>query len=675
MSRPQFRYSRWDGTQVGFELDADSILSEITDDLLYHGDLNAALRRLMQQGFEDDQGNNVQGMRELMQRLRDARRERLENSNLGGVYDEIADALREVVDQERSALDRRLDEARESGDARQQELAEASTTEKHMHLDMLPPDLAGQVQSLSNYDFESAEAQQAFDELMDQLRQQLAQQYFDQMAGAMANPDPAAMQRTKDMMASLNNLLEAHQRGEDTEQQFQEFMEEYGDFFPENPENVEDLLRAMAERMAQMQAMLNSMTPEQRAQLQGLAEQLLEDMDLNFLASQLGQNLQQMFPQLDWSKSYDFQGDNPMGFAEAAQMMAELGDLDQLENLMQSATQPGALAEADLDRARELLGDDSARSLEQLAKLAKQLEDAGLIQNKEGRLELTPRGLRRIGDNALDDLFSKLAKDKLGRHELSSTGIGHERTYDTKPYEWGDPFNLHIGKTVRNAVSRGGAGTPVQLTPDDFEIERTETVVRSSTVLMLDLSLSMPMRDNFLPAKKVAMALHALISGQYPQDYLGLVGFSKVAHVLTPEQLPEVSWDYDYGTNMQHGLQLARQLLSRQSGTKQIIMITDGEPTAHYEPGMAAPYFNYPPVQETIDATVKEVIRCTKDDIRINTFMLDATSYLKNFVERITKMNGGRAFFTTPETLGDYVLVDFVEHKRALRQGRGRRPA
>jgi uncharacterized protein with von Willebrand factor type A (vWA) domain len=673
MTRPAFRYSRWDGTQVGFEIDAESIFEEITDDLLYHGDLNAALRRLMQQGFSDADGNDVQGMRELLQRLRDARRERLESSNLGGVYDEIADALRDVVDAERAALDRRLDEARQSGDARQQELAEATNAEKHMHLDMLPADLAGQVQSLSSYDFESVEAQQRFEELMDQLRQQLAQQYFDQMAGAMSDPDPAAMQRTKDMMAALNELLEAHQRAEDTDAQFQEFMDEYGDFFPEDPQDVDELLRAMAERMARMQAMLNSMTPEQRAQLQGLAEQLLEDMDLAFQASQLGQNLQQMFPQLDWDKQYDFGGDDPMGFAEAAQMMAELGDLDQLENLLQSATQPGALAEADLDRARELLGDDSARSLEQLAKLAEQLEDAGLIQNKEGRLELTPRGLRKIGSNALDDLFSKLAKDKLGRHDMSSVGAGHERTYDTKPYEWGDPFNLHIGRTVRNAVARVGQGTPVRLTPDDFEIERTEATVRSATVLMLDLSLSMPMRDNFLPAKKVAMALHSLISGQFPQDYLGLVGFSKVAHVLTPEQLPEVSWDYDYGTNMQHGFQLARQLLGRQTGTKQIIMITDGEPTAHYEAGMAAPYFNYPPVQETIDATVREVMRCTKDDIRINTFMLDATGYLKNFIERITKMNGGRAFFTTPETLGDYVLVDFVEHKRAMRSSGGRR--
>ena len=208
---------------------------------------------------------------------------------------------------------------------------------------------------------------------------------------------------------------------------------------------------------------------------------------------------------------------------------------------------------------------------------------------------------------------------------MEHRGIGHERTYDTKPYEFGDPFNLQIERTVRNAIRRTGGGTPVRLTPDDFEIEQTEQVVRSSTVLMLDLSLSMPMRDNFLAAKKVAMALHSLISMQFPRDFLGIVGFSEVARVITPEQLPEVSWDFVYGTNMQHAFLLSRQMLARQTGTKQIIMITDGEPTAHFEPGMAQPFFSYPPVQETIDATLREVARCTKDDIRINTFMLDAT--------------------------------------------------
>jgi uncharacterized protein with von Willebrand factor type A (vWA) domain len=354
--------------------------------------------------------------------------------------------------------------------------------------------------------------------------------------------------------------------------------------------------------------------------------------------------------------------------------MEQLGQMDQLEQLLRGATNPGALLEADIDAAREVLGDDAARSLERLAEMAKMLEQAGLIENKEGRYELTPKGIRKIGANALNDLFAKLAKDKMGTHQVDRLGIGHERTFESKPYEFGDPFNLDIHKTIRNAITRSGGGTPVHLTPDDFEIERTETLTKSSTVLMLDLSLSMPMRDNFLAAKKVAMALHSLISSMFPRDYLGIVGFSEVARILKPEQLPEVSWDFVYGTNMQHAFVLSRQLLAKQTGTKQIIMITDGEPTAHLMPDGEV-FFHYPPVPETVQATLREVARCTREGIRINTFMLDATGYLKQFVEKLTQLNGGRAFFTTPDTLGDYVLVDFIEHKRTLRSGRGARRA
>jgi uncharacterized protein with von Willebrand factor type A (vWA) domain len=274
--------------------------------------------------------------------------------------------------------------------------------------------------------------------------------------------------------------------------------------------------------------------------------------------------------------------------------------------------------------------------------------------------------VRKIGQNALSELFNKLLKDTRGRHNLERMGAGHERAYQSKPYEFGDPFNLDLHRTIRNAIGRNGPGTPVRLTPDDFEIEQTEIITKASTVLMLDVSLSMPMRDNFLAAKKVAMALHSLISSQYPRDFLGVVTFSKVARELKPEHLPEVSWDFDYGTNMQHGMMLARRMLGRESGTKQIIMITDGEPTAHFEPGMDEPFFSYPPVRETVEATLKEVNRCTREDIRINTFMLDASSYLKAFVEKLTQLNGGRAFFTSPDTLGDYVLVDFIEHRRRL---------
>ena len=666
MARPRFRYSPWDGSQRGFELDALDVMEQLTDDLLYHGDLNSAMRRMMQQGFDDRNGERVQGIREMLEKIRERREDALDRFDLGGVYEDIAKELRELVEQERGELQRQLDEARESGDARREELTEQTSATKNLELDMLPPDLAGQVKGLEHYDFSSDRAAERFQELVDKLREQLMQQTVDQMSGEMGSMSPEDMARLKDMMAELNQMLEQRAAGEEPD--FEGFMERHGDFFPENPQTLDELLEVMARRMAAAQAMLNSMTPEQRAQLQQLSDQLLEDMDLRWQVEQLGQNLRQAVPDAGWDNSYQFEGMDPLDMSSATSLMGELGDLDQLEQLMRSAPNPGALAEADIERVRELLGDDAAASLDRMSEITKMLTEAGLIEQREGRVELTPKGMRRLGQNALAELFKQLDRDQLGRHELERSGSGHERSHQTKAYEWGDPFNLHIERTIRNAVLRGETA-PVRLSPDDFEIEQTEHLVRSSTVLMLDLSLSMPMRDNFLPAKKVAMALHSLISMQYPRDYLGIVGFSEVARILTAEQLPEVSWDFVYGTNMQHGFQLARQLLGRQSGTKQIIMITDGEPTAHIN-AYGEPEFHYPPVRETVDATLLEVARCTKDDIRINTFMLDPDRSLQHFIEQMTKLNGGRAFFTTPQTLGDYVLVDFIEQKREMLRGR-----
>ena len=583
-----------------------------------------------------------------------------------GVYKEIADALDDIVDEERHAVDRARSEAEASGDERRAQHARDTAEERNFRLDMLPDDLAGKVRELSSYDFESSEAQQRFDKLVERLRQQLMQQVVDQMSSAMQEMTPADMQRTKDMMAALNEMIERRQRGEDPG--FEQFMEEFGDFFPENPSTLDELLEQLAQRMAAMQAMLNSMTPEQRAQLQQLSDQLLDDMDLRWQMDQLARNLQGMFPQEGWGQNYQMTGSSEMGMGEAMQTMQQLGDLDRLENLMRNATNPAALSEVDLDRVRDALGDDAAKSLERLAEMTRMLEEAGLVRQKEGRLELTPKGLRNIGNNALRDLFAKLAADTAGQHEVMRTGHGHERTYETKPYEYGDPFRLDLQRTIRNAIRRNGPQTPVQLSPDDFEIETTEHLTRSSTVLMLDLSMSMPMRDNFLPAKKVAMALHALIASRFPRDFLGLVGFSETAYALTAAELPAVSWDYAYGTNMHHGFTLARKMLAGKAGTKQIIMITDGEPTAHITP-RGDVFFNYPPAPDTLEATLREAARCTREGIRINTFMLDADRGLTAFVEQLTAINRGRAFFTNPQTLGDYVLVDFVEHKRQLSRG------
>tara|TARA_B100001245_G_scaffold236331_1_gene226856 strand:- start:1233 stop:3164 length:1932 start_codon:yes stop_codon:yes gene_type:complete len=641
------------------DLDADALLQAMGDELIEHGDPNAALRRILHGGLEVD-GERLQGLREMLERLRQQRQEMLEQHDLGGVYDEIRDALGEVMETERGSLDG----LEEVGD----DVVAESTRRRREQLDLIGHEnLAGQVSGLTDYDFTSTEAAERFEELLEELRRQLMQQAVDQMAGAMQDLSPEDLARMKDMLAELNQMLEQRRAGEVPD--FEGFMERYGDFFPENPQTLDELLEVMARRMAAMQQMLNSMTPEQRAQLQELSEQLLGDMDLQWQMDQLGDHLRELFPQMGWEQSRNFTGQDPLDMGEAMDIFDELADLDQLEQMLRGASSPGALAEVDIDRVRDLLGDESAESLERLSELARMLEEAGLVDNHEGQLSLTPRAIRRLGQNALGDLYRRLLRDRAGRHDLERSGVGHEREYTTKTYEFGDPFNLHIERTLRNAVTRGGVGTPVKLTPDDFEVERTESTVQAATVLMLDLSLSMPMRDNFLPAKKVSMALHSLISTQFPHDYLGVVTFSEVAREIKPERIPEVSWDYVYGTNMQHGLVLARQMLARQTGTRQIIMVTDGEPTAHIT-DQGYPQFNYPPSQETVDRTLTEVRRCTRDGIRINVFMLDATPYLTRFIETVTKMNGGRAFFTTNQNLGDYVLVDFVDQRRTLRTSR-----
>lgn len=498
-------------------------------------------------------------------------------------------------------------------------------------------------------------------------RQRLAREAFSRMHEAITQASPEQMARARQMLSELNDMAERHRAGEDVTADFERFMHDYGDMVPGHPENIEQLLADLARQVEAAEAMLASMTPGQRAKLAELSEAMIEaDGAMRFELSRLAGTLEGAMAQ----------GSLPLGLTTGpgSEVVNAMSDLSDLEQLLAGAPSPGALAEVDIERARELLGDDDAQSLQAMSDLVKRLREAGLVEQKEGRMQLTPRGLRHIGDQALADLYRELAGYRAGQHPVGRPGLGQERAGETKPYEWGDPFNLSIERTLRNAVARQGPGSPVRLTPDDFEIERTESLTRSATVIMLDLSLSMPMRDNFVAAKKMAMALHALISSRFPTDYLGIVGFSRAARRIAFKDLPEVSWDYDWGTNIQHGLLLARRMLSHQRGTKQVIMVTDGEPTAHWPPGATEPVFAYPPAPETVDATLAEVVRCTKEGIRLNTFALDATGHLRHFVEQVAKLNRGRAFFTTPSDLGGYVLHDFLE-SRHTRQRRSSRPA
>jgi uncharacterized protein with von Willebrand factor type A (vWA) domain len=680
-----YRYSRWDGTQAGFELDADDILSQIEDDLVYHGDIGSALRRMMQHGFEDRNGRHIEGLQELLERIRERRRQEREQHDLGGAYQEIAKELDEIVDQERRALDDLEEEARASGDQRRREVTDEAVGERRAKLGLLPEDLAGRVRGLTRYDFTSSEARERFEELVERLRGEVVQSYLDQVAGAASTMGPAEREHIRNALDALNKMMEQRAAGEALDPSFEQFMERYGDLFPGEPADLDELLEQLAQRMAAASAMLASMTPGQRAQLQGLMDELLGDMDLSWQVDRLAGNLRAAFPGEQWDRRMSFSGGEGLGLAETTDMFERLGQLDQLEAMLSGAPQPGALAEIDLERVRDLVGNEASAALAELQKLSRRLEEAGIAEQREGRLELTPKGLRHIGQRALEDLFKHLSKDRLGGHGLARIGTGHERAEDTKAYELGDQFNLHIERTMRTALSRqvaegelvagGRPGDrpavrfPVRLSPDDFEVERTEQQTQCATVLLVDLSLSMPLRDNFLAAKKVALAMHALISGQFPRDYLGIIGFSEMAREIKPEELPVVSWDYVYGTNMQHALLLARRLLARHHGTRQIVMITDGEPTAHLlEDGEV--FFSYPPMPATVEATLQEVLRCSREGIRINTFALDATGHLRHFVEKLTQLNRGRAFFTTPDTLGDYVLVDFIENRRQLARRR-----
>ena len=663
----RFVYSRWDGSQRGFDVDADLLMEQITDEVIHHGDVDAALRRIMERGLRTPDGRQMPGLAELRDRIRDRREEISESGELDGSLAEAARELADIIDEERHAIENARDNATRSGDERRAENANAAADERQMRLDLLPDDLAGRMQSLQSYNFESAEAARRFDELSERLRSEMMQQIVDRVSEGMESVTPEDVQRTKEMLSALNEMIANRDQGEDPK--FDEFMDEYGDMFPDNPETLDELLESIARRMAAMQAMMNSMSPEQREQLARLSQQFMDDMDLQWQMDQLSSSLQAQFGSFNSESSYEMAGDSPMSMSQALDAMAEMGRLDELEGMLDAATSPADLAEIDPDKIRETLGDDAASALEQLSRLTNELIEAGLVDRVEGRLELTPRGLKTLGTNALRDLFSSLRQDRSGQHQMSAIGQGHESAYDTKPYEFGDPFRLDLHQTIRNAIARQGSGTPVRLSPDDFEVERTEHLTRAATVLMVDLSMSMPMRGNFLPAKKMAMALHTLITSRYPHDFIGLVGFSETAREITAAQLPEVSWDYVYGTNMHHGFTLARKMLSKEHGTKQIIMVTDGEPTAHIT-SRGDVFFDYPPAPETLEVTLKEVLRCTRDGIRINTFVLDATASLDRFISQLTKMNGGRAFHTTNDELGGYVLEDFIERRQRVTRRR-----
>ncbi|MXY51829.1 MAG: VWA domain-containing protein [Gammaproteobacteria bacterium] len=675
------RFSQWDGSQM-LAHSADDALGAMVDDLMEYGDLRWAMRNLFSRGMDIPGGDRLQGMREMLKTLRERKKERLSQFDLSSVMDDIGRKLDEIIGMERSRIDEwkgrgnseaggEGGEGNESADAAGEDAGEAESfsddllrqiAEKNAsELDNLPEDPAGKMNALQKYEFLDPEAQKKYLELLNQLRKAMAQSFFNNIEQMVKNMSDGDIKRMKDMLRALNEMLARRAAGDDPE--FDRFMDEFGDMFgPNPPKDLDELLEQMRQQMAAAQSLLNSLSPEQRSQLSQLMAGRFDDPELEFEMQQLANALDFLNPR---GQRYNFGGTEDIDLEAAMRLMDEMHQLDELINQVQAAERGGDPDRIDMDLLKELLGDEAADSLDELKKLLKALEEAGYIRpTGENRWELTPRGSRMIGQKALGEIYARLKRQSLGNHAVPEEGPFGETQEQAKPWEYGEPFHLHLPRTVRNAIDRNGPATPVQLEPGDFEIHRSELITSTSTAMLVDLSWSMALRGSFQAAKKVALALHNLITSQYPKDSFHIIGFAAYARELKAHDLPFLQWDeYVLGTNMQHALLLAERLLAKHSaGAKQIIMISDGEPTAHLENGQAR--FAYPPTAATIRATMRAVKRCSQKGIAINTFMLDASYYLKAFMDQIARINGGRVFYTTPDKLGEYILVDYVQHKR-----------
>jgi len=643
------RYSRWDGTQAVPDLDADDVLDEIADDVLGYGDLKSALQRLLQQGMRPPDGARMPGLKDLLDKLRAQKQQRMQRYDLGSSLEDIAKKLDDVVKTEREGIERDL-----KGREREK---------RQQALDKIPPDAAGRLRELQNYDFADATAEQKFQDLLASLRAQAMQPFMQGMKNALGNMTPEDLRRMREMIQDLNRML--RERAEGGEPDFEKFKQKWGSQFP-GAESLDDVLEQIGQRMAQMQSLMQSLSPEQRAQLDEMMRSLfLKDERLEAAMRQLGMHLSEMIGEM--TQRYPFRGDEQVGLDEAMRLMEEMQKLDALEHELRGTRSLEDLAKLSPEDVAKVAGEEAARDLERLQEIAKRLKDAGYLEGEDDDLKLTARAIRKIADKSLRDIFSRLKRDRFGGHQMDRRGAGGDQTDESKAYEFGDPFLLDLKETVMRAVGRRGPGTPVRLVPDDFTVIRTEQRTQAATVVMLDMSRSMLNNGYFLPAKKVALALSALIRSQFPRDALYIVGFSLYAREFTTQQLPTLSWsEWNMGTNMHAGFMLSRRLLARHAGgNRQILMVTDGEPTAHLEGEVAD--FSYPPTRRTVEETLKEVQRCTRERITINTFMLERSPWLTSFVEQMARINRGRAFFATPDRLGEYLVVDYVSARRRAR--------
>jgi uncharacterized protein with von Willebrand factor type A (vWA) domain len=646
------------------DLDVDEMLRLLADDYMESGDLDDAMDRLLREGFTSESGERIEGLRELLERTRARRRELEQQGDPNGEMARYRDWLDDIEAIENAELDALVAEAEASGDERRAQVTRDLVDQRRMQQDLMSERFAERVGQYQNYEFVSSEAREEFESMVGELERDVLNTYFEQSKEFLGSPDPEEMARLRDMMDALSTMIEQDRAGEPLDPTFASFMEKFGDYFP-GAESLEDVIRQMAERAAAAEAMFNSLSAEQQGELRSLFDQMMQNMEINFSMNRLVSNLRMATPELDWNRAHRMRGQSGSSFAEATDVAESLGQLKDLEDFLGRSSAAQSLPEVDLDAVRRHLGDDAARHVARLQKAMQALKDQGFVDRHSNRLELTAKGVRQIGQLALRDLFAQLrTTPTLGQHREATVARGGDREESSKPWEPGEAFALHLPKTLRNAVLRQGPGTPVRLIADDFEVEEYEAARRSATVFAIDLSLSMAMRGNLVPAKKMVLALTQLIRSKFPRDFVAVVGFGERAMELKLEDVPSLTIDYNYGTNLQHALALSRHLLRNERGDRQVVVVTDGEPTAHLT-ATGEPFFSWPPVRETLEKTMAEVLRCTKANITINTFALDIERSQFPFVEQIAQVNGGRLFYTDVDELGVYALNDFVRHRRA----------
>jgi uncharacterized protein with von Willebrand factor type A (vWA) domain len=657
MPRGDYRYGAWhEGPDpLAPPYDVRRALDRLGDDVLAGQSPREALRNLLRQGSE-----RMRGLDEMMRRIRQQRREMRDRGRLDGTLEEVRRLLDTAVGQERAALF-----PDPSDDAR---FREAS-------LDALPSDPARAVRQLENYDWRSPDARQTFEQIKDLLRREVLDTQFRGMKQALENPDPEAMQRIKDMLGDLNTMLDADSRegqSEHTRQLFDEFMAKYGDMFPDNPQNLDELVDSLARRAAAAERMMQSLSPDQRAELSALMQTAMEDMDLAREMQQLGDALRSRRPDLDWRSRERMTGDEPLGAGEATSALQDLADLDELESTLGQDYPGASLEDIDEEAVRRALGRNAADELRELRRLERELEQQGYLTRQGDRLDLTPKAIRRLGQTALRRVFADLRSTAPGSHDVRDAGQAGELTGSSRPWHFGDEQSLDVVRTLTNAVRRGGTsrGGRVRLSSEDFEVTETERRTSAAVCLLLDLSYSMVLRDTWGPAKATALALQALVSGMYPQDALQIIGFSSYARVLSTTELAGLEPDYVQGTNLQHALMLAGRFVDKHPEAEPVVLVvTDGEPTAHLLPG-GAPWFAWPPEPETIALTVAEVDRMTRRGASLNVFQLDDDPRLTAFVQELARRNGGRVFLPDAQRLGQYVVSDYLARRSSRRARR-----